>query len=939
METRVIKHGAGPTVSPSAEKPTPPRSASPPGRPYFVGRRDVLESLYGTMGEAATKRQLRLIALVGPAGIGKSRLVEELQGILKSSGNPIGYYHLKLADPSAPPVISQMLHQRFELKADESSVREKLDALQLGLSGMVPTSRLDDATRLIASLMGLGVDEAGNALQGFEPEVIRSERFRKRAKQTGTNLLRYDVSRRPHLVLLDDWDRAARPDDLKVIEALLDQVVDCPLCVIVMSRAKLSPPPAIRAPGELTQVELVPINDVDVKRFVSGLLENVSDVPDDVIDEMVKRAAGNPSMAEELVRLLLSRGVVRAVPIAGKQKWIYEEKEQGRPTARTLPSGLKESVRERLAGLPEHERALLEAAAVFGSVFWPRGVVSLLRTSAPYAELRATLDHDPAGMKIEGALMTLCERGYFTTHDEQLVRGPAALTFKSADMRVSAYENFAPEPRARLHRLAQQWLGSQKPVDRLHWLEVRAGHAETGKLARKAAQLYLEAGVLARERNDPTRAVELLRRGLSLVDDDSAQLARDLLAQLAQTYLETSVFDEAERCLQDGLHFSRLLDDAVATAQAHTLLGEVTRARGQYDQSTKHLEYALTLFGEAEHTEGTADAKEAMARLLAYQGDKDALRMALEHLKQALKIRKSLGDPLRTAQTLTNVANIQHARGELDKAILNHQEALSIRERHSDRRGVLLTLTGLGGARYDNAQHDEAVALWERGLKLAIEVGDRTQHTLLLMHLGEQRLESGHLETAEPALTEALNTATELGLARLQGLAGCLLSALHLAQGSETEALACAQAALDCGYSIESKQVIGHALLAKARAMSNALFIDSADGEERMRRASECFQQAITLLEEMGNKPTLARALDAYGVFLVERGVKNKGKKAIQRADQLRRAMRGDEQEEKAFHQARTIRRTYQPVTGPIDHKDIAVIMGMVKRGKKRLDS
>ena len=53
------------------------------------------------------------------------------------------------------------------------------------------------------------------------------------------------------------------------------------------------------------------------------------------------------------------------------------------------------------------------------------------------------------------------------------------------------------------------------------------------------------------------------------------------------------------------------------------------------------------------------------------------------------------------------------------------------------------------------------------------------------------------------------------------------------------------------------------------------------------KSASECFQKSIGYLEEMGDELELAKSLEAYGNFLIERNVKNKGRKLIKRAQSI----------------------------------------------------
>ena len=908
-----------------------------PGRHYFVGRRAVLETLYNAMIESVQTRTLRVVCICGAAGIGKSRLVSELLQILKGSGRPLRCYDVGLGEKAGHSLLSTVVRRRFELdealEGGPPSQRDRLDRLALGLSDLVSPRALDDALRLLASVAGIMTDAEGRPLPGFDPELMRSAPFRERADKTALNLLRYDAAIRPLVLAVDDWDRAAVGRDLDMARTLLASLVDRAALALVLSREPVHESLALPAPARVIPLELTPLDGRDIERLVRGLLERVEELPDEIVQSAVSQAAGVPLMGVELVRLLVHRGVVRTVPKEGKPneyRWV------ARPEsfqADDMPADVDSAAQQCFRGLPDHEREIVSAAATFGSTFWVRGVVSLSRAHTDAEP--AALGGDRVRMKTEGSLMSLTDAGVFDMADDGVLNGQPLMQFANPALRDYAYERLDEEQRARLHRLAAQWIACAIPADRLAWLEAIAGHLEAGGLGREAAERYLEAGEEATRANNPVGAVELFRRGLGLVGDDAALVGSRLLDRLGRAHLSVSEYEEAEVCLNELLRLATLLDDELRVAGAHTLTSDVLRERGEYDRAEEHLEFALSLFGQKQNTAGMADAKERLAWLMWQRGDKDAFHTAAEYLEETLRHRRRLRDPIATARTMTTLGDVKFSMGELERSITLHREALSIREQLDDRRGQVLTLNGLGAVRYHNGEVDEAMRLWKRAATLASELGDRAQHALAQIHLGDAQLEQGELDRAEPALNQALADAEELGLAWVRGLALGLLSLLQLARKQDSRALELAEEALELGYSVESKQVVSRALLAKARALSHALFVaDPSENDDRQREASGCFQQAITLLEEMGEIPTLVRVLDAYGTFLSERGIAKKGRKVLERADKLRVHMRCGKQKEDFIHEARTIRRSYP--SKPIQGREVQLVLDGMKKRRKR---
>ena len=91
------------------------KTKSEPGRAYFVGRRAELEFFSNRMVAAVQQKQAQIVTLNGPAGIGKSRLLDELTRRLLKGGRPLRVYRPNLLSADAPPILRQVMWTRFEL--------------------------------------------------------------------------------------------------------------------------------------------------------------------------------------------------------------------------------------------------------------------------------------------------------------------------------------------------------------------------------------------------------------------------------------------------------------------------------------------------------------------------------------------------------------------------------------------------------------------------------------------------------------------------------------------------------------------------------------------------------------------------------------------------------------------------------------------------------
>jgi tetratricopeptide (TPR) repeat protein len=895
------------------DQPVTLETTSGPGRHYFVGRRDELKSLYEGVGAAATGRALQVFCVSGPAGIGKTRLGQELVAILQQGGKPVTIRSIDLSAAAGTPLLTQLLRMRFELDTVNSNDHQAaIDQVALSLGGIVHGDRLDDATRLLASLVGMGVDAEGKALPGFDPGTTRTQEFQQRAVKTAHNLLRYDTSRHPLLLILDGWDQAARPNDCEMAVSLVEALADRPVCLLVFGRKKTTKNHPLRCvPTEqFNSISLQPLGDGDVQRLVQGLLERVEALPNHAVATAVRQAGGSPLLALELVQLLAHREVVCPVDPAKRDgKWTFRP---GSYQSESLPDDVNESVRERFEGLSPFRKLVTQAAAIQDNQFWVGATVSLLRTHPDVDSDAVFLTNDPVRLKAEGTIMSLVEEGFFDGVTDSLLLRHPALCFAVPTMKEHAYASISKKDRLRMHRVCAQWLQRTQGTDRLAWLQRVAYHLEQGGMGSDSAQRLVEAANLALGQNRPELAVTLLKRGLKQVKEDSAAVAAELLKRLGRIAMERGNYEEAEQSLMEEVRYATILDDRNRIAGAHGLLGQVLRHTGDYERSREHLQFAQALYTAEGDKAGLADIIEELGQLVWEQGDKGAYAQALEHMERATEMRRRLPHKRALARTVSNLARVQMSMGQLQQAQELHQEAFQIREQVNDQRGMMLSLLGLGAGQYECGDFDDAVISFERALESATHLGDRTYAAILMANIGEIRLHMGHLDESAQMVRDGVQLAQDLGNRRVEALGLIVQAQLDLTQGHQSDALDNAGKAKTIGYALENRHILGLALLGEARALSNTLFVaGTAPGHnEHMKRSLECFEKAIQYLEEMGERLDLCRALDAYGTFLVERGRREEGHSILQRAEDLRQHNRGQSRDsEKDICDQSTIRR------------------------------
>jgi predicted ATPase len=281
----------------------------------MVGRDDQLETLRSLLGIVQAGRG-RVAILLGEPGIGKSRLLAEFRRAATVAqpsaddgetvwfeGRCISYgrnlpYHLLL------DLVRSILGIPYP--ASEAESRAALDRELAALLG----DQAADSAAYLAHLLGLPLqaDEADRAQ--IEPETMQG-----RYVAAMHRLLRALAGRGPVIIVCEDlhW---ADPASVDVMRQLMPMAAQLRILLVAALRAETESPgwnlvtQARELFGEaLTEIRLQPLSETESRDLVANLLE-IESLPDRVREVILARAEGNPFFVEEVVRMLIERGVI-----------------------------------------------------------------------------------------------------------------------------------------------------------------------------------------------------------------------------------------------------------------------------------------------------------------------------------------------------------------------------------------------------------------------------------------------------------------------------------------------------------------------------------------------------------------------------------------------------------------------------------------------------
>ena len=547
--------------------------------PPFTGRDEELRVLKDLVTAMGRDPRARLASIIGPAGIGKSRLAWELEKYLDGVVETI--YWQRGRSPSYGEGISfwalgEMVRRRAGLAEsdDETTTRERIAATVME---WVPDAG-DRAwvEPALLTLLGLEPAPAGGRDVLFAAWRI----FWERIAANGTTILLFEDLQ---------W---ADSGLLEFIHYLLEWAKDSPILIVALARPELLERESNWGVGirNMTALTLEPLPEAAMRTMLAGF---VPGLPEPALEAILRRADGVPLYAVETVRALLAEG--RLELIDGAYRPV------GDLATLAIPDTLRSLIASRLDALEPDDRALIAEASVLGQTFTLAG-------------LSAMSGHD--GADVEPRLRVLVRRELLRQEIDPRSPERGNYGFVQSLIREVAYGTLAKRQRRELHLAAARYyesLGEDELAGALasHYLSAYQASAEGPESQAIAIQARLAlsgAAERAATLGAHAQAVAYLRQALEVTAEPGD---RAPLLERAATSASAAVrFEDAEPLAQEAIAAYRSAGDQAGVTKATALLGAVLMDGAAIPRAVETLEAAV-----ASAPDDTPAA--AKARLLA----------------------------------------------------------------------------------------------------------------------------------------------------------------------------------------------------------------------------------------------------------------------------------------------------------------------------------
>jgi class 3 adenylate cyclase/tetratricopeptide (TPR) repeat protein len=716
----------------------------------IVGRRSELSLIRDLFDRTVTTGRPHLLTLVGEAGIGKTRLVEEFAARLES---PVRFISGQIQPPDWGPTFSAVTDMLHRVAGTDGS---------------------DDAATLAGLAAVVGPEWEGGRLSGQLASALSVSATPGRAEsayvadvQNGfVGLVGRLAADGPVVVAFDGVERAAEPL-LDLIERLARARDGAqPVLVIAAGRPE---PTWFAADGgwakrveNFTVLQLAPLTAeqaIDLARQAAGGQLSTAEAA-----RVGSWAGGNPFFIVEMTGALLDA----PHPVVGEHL--------------ELPPTIQAVVGARLDGLSAPLRELTRRAAVFVHSF-------------NLSELALVADPDERRLAaLEEAEVLVCDT----------VAG-RSWRFRHETLRDVAYGTLTKRERMRLHLAVADGLvaqGRRDPwvADHLERAALAARDVDPGdtSLLTRAVEALAGAGDRARRRMESRTAVHRYERALALAgaswpEADPAAAGR-VYVGIGEARYWLGEYPSAVRALQTAEGLAERAGDAGTLARALTFRGDILL------NTAADLPQAAEIFDRALAMADRSGDETVRGHALLFAGwvpwNRDEYQAANALWEEALQIARRHGDRWAEVRALSSLSVSLSEADDLVRAGALAREAMELAGELDDRFSRAVAGVQVGRSLLDGGHPDEALPYLDEALPVFDELSARWEYADALRSRGVALREMDRLEEAEADLTKALRVLEQLGetsltrwtwqaLARVSERRGDAVTAAHRREHAE----------------------------------------------------------------------------------------------------------------------------------------------------------
>ena len=808
------------------------------GLTKFVGREREM-GLMRAAAEDASRGRGQVVAVVGEAGVGKSRLFYEFKAIAQSTSMVLEAFTVSHGKATAYFPMIDLLNSYFGIEPGDDS-RKRIEKV----SGRIVTldATLEDVRRYLLRLMGL---EDDNTLAQMDPQILK----RRTLESLKRIVLRESVNQ-PVVLIFEDlhW---IDPDTQDFLTVLADSIATSRVMLAANYRPEYRPQWTSRAYH--SQLALAPLPAKSSQELLDSLLGDNDDLSR-LKKLIIEKSEGTPFYIEELVQALFEQGVLARNGRIVLNRPVDDIK---------LPATVQGVIAGRIDLLRSDDKSLLQALAVVGREF-PRRLVYALTTLSDE--------------QLSDSLLRL-QDGEFIY--EQPAAGEWAYTFKHALTQEVAYNSMLIERRKLLHDRIGAAIESiyEKSID-AHVVEL-AHHYQHSDNAGKAIYYLRLAGERSLSRSQfyeaVSNAASALHR-LGAIEDVTERMRAELPIRLLQAQAATGALGytatEVEKALLRALELGRQFADRQMIFYATGFLSIYHMIGAEHEKAKALAEELLALAKSENNAAWLGEVQYARGANLFWMG---RFGEAMRALEESIRYCQDNEHPINVAGADTlGLARAYHASclwylGYPDKALQSRVETLAraeVTHQPYTMAAVLLNVCQMGLLRRDPATMNDIETL----------IALSEEHGFQLLQIWGSSFQAGALLQRHPSnealcsLADYIARASEMKANLAGPIFWSFLAQAHVRMGNAATGLDVIATALH-----EIEHTSGRYIDAELHRLRGELLMIS--DPTNIEQAESEFRNAIEIARRQE-----AKSLELRATMSLARPLAKEGKRAEARA-------------------------------------------------------
>ncbi|MFQ5895505.1 MAG: tetratricopeptide repeat protein [Nitrospinota bacterium] len=829
------------------------QAAAARGLTRFVGRQNELDALQQALDEAGEGHG-QLLAVVGEAGVGKSRLFWEFthshrtkEWLIVESGS-VSYGK---ASAYLPVIDLLKAYFRIEDADDHRRIREKVTGKVLTLD-----ESLTPAIPPILALLEVPVEDPG--WQNLDPPQRRQRTL------DGLKRLLLRESQVQSLVVVFEDLHWIDSETQALLNGLVESLPGARILLLVNYRPGYDHGWAKKT--YYTRLRLDPLPAESAKELLRALLGEDPGL-EPLKKLLMERTEGNPFFLEESVRTLVEMGALEGT--AGSYRLAKEI------TAIRVPATVQAVLAARMDRLEPEEKRLLQTASVIG-------------THVPFPLLSAIAEMSEEDLHRGLSSLQAAEFLYETSLFPDL-----EYTFKHALTQEVAYGSLLHERRRAIHARVVDAIETLYADRQVEQVERLAHHAFRGEVWDKAVTYFRQAGQKAASRSAHREAVVCFEQALDALKHlperrETMEEAIDLRFDLRNSLVPLGEFGRAIDHLREAEILAKTLDDQRRLGLVSDNMAAYFWVTGEPESALEFGHRTLAIAETLGDLRLQAVAVWRLGRVYEALGNYpralDFLRTAVAALEGDLS-RERLGQiGFPSVISRMGLVNCLSERGGFTEGLARGEEAIRIAQAVDSPFSLIGAYDSVGVLHLRKGDFGKAIPVLERGLALCQVADIRTWFPWVASALGYAYALGGRVAEGLLLLEQAVERAASIGLMSYHSLRLAWLSEAHLLAGRIDEAIQLARRALDLSRDHKERGSQAYALRLLGEVASHR---DPPDAG----RAEDHYRQALARAEELGMRLLVAHCHFGLGSLYGQMGRAEQARTELSAAIELYRVM------------------------------------------------